>query len=234
MRHRGYERPPQNQSVVWIGVLGLAALGGAAIYFVSRKAPEPPPPPVRVGGVPTTTTPARAGSTPAAATREEPTAAELAVPRGPVGVNDPLPLGVDQWFDEEIERLRVRVKGIDLEEGVSDSWRMELSWIQPGRVRQRPTEIHWNVIHKLPSGRALKKEDFVDLRFDDVRVDLRAPGPHFSWTVGTETCRWTTSVEDFLSVAGTKKVTVQVAAKEWTLTPEALALLRTFAAVVPP
>jgi hypothetical protein len=100
-------------------------------------------------------------------------------------------------------------------------------------VRQRPTEIHWNVIHKLPKGRFLTKEDFVDLRFDDVRLDLKAPGPHFSWSTGTETCRWTTSLEDFLSVAGTKRVTVQVAAKEWTLSREGLAVLKTFAAVVP-
>src|SRR5262245_36368078 len=134
--HRGYQPAPQASGMIWVGVLAAAALGGAAIYFVSRKGPEPAsPPPVRSSGavvpaVPTGST----GSTPTPAAMEEPTAAELAVPRGPVSPTDPLPLGVDQWFDEEVQRLYVRVKGIDLEEGVDDSWRMELTWLQPGRT----------------------------------------------------------------------------------------------------
>lgn len=226
--------------MVWGAVLLLAGLGGAALYFMTKSPREVEPSrranvaPVSTASAATAASSSTAGTASATpASPEPPTATELAVPRGPLSPKDPLPLGVTQWFDEEAQKTRVLVKGIDLEEGVDDSWRMELSWVNSGRERARPTEIHWNVIHRLPTGRSLTKEDFVDLRFDDVHVDLKAPGPHFSWTAGTETCRFTTSLEDFLSVAGTKKVTVQVAAKEWTLSREALAILRTFAAVVP-
>jgi hypothetical protein len=230
--------------MVWGAVMVLAGLGGAALYFLT-KSPREPDAPRTAGFAPPTAaasatppaaspTPSAASTAPAPSRPDEPTAAELAVPRAPLSRTDPLPPAVTQWFDEEAQKTRVLVKGIDLEEGVNDSWRMELSWVNSGRERQRPTEIHWNVIHKLPSGRSLTKDDFVDLRFDDVHVDLKAPGPHFSWTAGTETCRFTTTLDDFLSVAGTKKVTIQVAAKEWTLSRDALAILRTFAQVVPP
>ena len=230
--HRGHEAPSPNQGMVWIVVLLLAAGGGTVLYFVARSPGESPPAATGAGGLtasaPSSSSTARAV---AGAEKEPPTPAEIKVPRGPLAPTDPLPEGVDEWFDEETQRLRVRVRGIDLEEGVADSWRMEASWLNPGRVRQRPTVVHWLVVHKIASGRTLKVDDLVELKFDDGLVGITTP--HYSWVAGAETCRWTTTVDDFLYVSATKKITVQLAAKEWTLSREALAILRTFAAVVP-
>jgi hypothetical protein len=233
-KYRGRDGGPQNQAMVWVVVLLFAAGGGAVLYFASRSPRESPPATTTAGvrPAPSAALPPAAAAPDASAPASEPVSpAETLVPRGPISPTDPLPQGVEERFDEDIQRLRVWVKGIDLEEGVSDSWRMEASWLNPGRVRQRPTVINWLVIHKVPSGRTLKVDDFVDLRFDDIPVTITTP--HYSWVSGAETCRWTTTVDDFLSLAGTKKVRLQIAAKEWTLSREALAILRTFAAVVP-
>ena len=207
-------------------ILVLVAVAGAGVYLLMRPASEESPRVTTSGSASPSSSPTRS-PTPAV---EPATRAIPAVYAPTPGAGRPS--AVEEQYDERHDRFKVLARGIFLEESVSESWKLEVSWTNPGPTRQRPTTpIAWILVHQGPKP-AHRKDDPIDLRLDGVPVAVDAVS-YAAEKSGMETMRFTTDLNDFLAVGGVKKVTLQVGAKEWDLAGEPIESLRALASYVP-